>query len=90
MKRTTVFLTDELDRMLHEAARRSHRPQAEIVRDALEQYLRAHGRPWPRSVGMGRSPDRAVTSDNVKDWIREEWGRELEQSGETEPAPPAC
>jgi predicted transcriptional regulator len=73
MKRTTLLLTDELDRMLNEAARRSHRSRADIVREALRQFLRAQARPWPRSIGMENSADRSVTSEDVKDWIWEEW-----------------
>jgi predicted transcriptional regulator len=71
MKRTTIYLTGELDRLLYEAARRAHRPRAEIVRDALTQYFEVQHRPWPRSLGMGQNADHAVTSENVKDWLRE-------------------
>ncbi len=90
MKRTTIFLTDELDRELQEVARRTRRRQAEIVREALSQYLRAQERPWPRSVGMGSNPDPSVTSNNVKEWVQEQWQRELLQADEAEPAPPPC
>jgi hypothetical protein len=73
VKRTTVYLTDDLDRLLQETARRTHRPRAEIVRAALSQYLGAQPRPWPRSVGMGTDTDASVTSDNVKQWVRDQW-----------------
>jgi predicted transcriptional regulator len=73
MKRTTIFLTEDLEYRLREAARRTRRPQAEIVRDALARYLSEQPRPWPRSVGMGQNSDQAVTSENVKDWIRDRW-----------------
>lgn len=76
MKRTTVFLTDELDGMLQETSRRMHRSRAEIVREALEQYLEHRQRPWPRSIGMGSNKDQSVTSENVKDWVRERWRHE--------------
>jgi hypothetical protein len=56
MKRTTIFLTEDLERRLQETARRTRRPQAEIVRDALSQYLHGQTRPWPRSVGSERTP----------------------------------
>jgi Ribbon-helix-helix protein, copG family len=90
MKRTTVFLTDDLEHLLQEAARRAHRPQAEIVRDALTQYLRAHPRPWPRSLPMGENSDPSVTSENVKDWVREQWRQDVEGADEAEPGPPVC
>lgn len=92
MKRTTIFLTDDLEQMLQETARRTHRPQAEIVRDALNQYLRAQPRPWPRSIGVGSSAEPFVTSENVKEWVRERWQQELDETDGTEPDPdpPAC
>jgi predicted transcriptional regulator len=90
MKRTTIFLTDDLERLLQETARRTGRPQAEIVRDALTQYLQAQPRPWPRSVGMGANSDQSVTSENVKEWVREWWRQEMEDLDKAEPAPPTC
>jgi predicted transcriptional regulator len=82
MKRTTIFLTEDLERRLQETARRTRRPQAEIVRDALSQYLHGQTRPWPRSVGVGENADRAVTSENVKGWVRERWRQEMEEPDE--------
>ena len=73
MKRTTIFLSDEIERMLHATARRTGRPRAEIVRDALRQYFQRQTGPWPRSIGMGERSDQSVTSENVKDWVRECW-----------------
>ncbi len=90
MKRTTIFLTDDLEHLLQETARRTRRPQAEIVRDALTQYLQAQPRPWPRSIGMADNANRSVTSENVKDWVREGWRREWEHDDEAEPGSPAC
>ncbi|GAC1327929.1 MAG: hypothetical protein NVS2B16_22420 [Chloroflexota bacterium] len=90
MKRTTIFLTDDLEQMLQETARRTHRPQAEIVRDALSQYLRAQPRPWPRSIGVGSNAEPSVTSENVKEWVRDRWQQELDAADETETVPPAC
>lgn len=90
MKRTTIFLPHDLEQLLHETARRTHRPQAEIVRDALGQYLRAQPRPWPRSIGVGSNAGPDVTSENVKEWVRERWKKELDEADGTEPIPPAC
>jgi len=88
MKRTTVFLTDDLDRLLQETARRVRRPQAEIVRTALTQYLQAQPRPWPRSIGLGVNTEPSVTSENVKDWVRDRWRQDMEERNEVDP--PAC
>ena len=83
MKRTTIFLTDDIERLLRDTAQRTQRPQAEIVRDALTQYLRAQTGPWPRSVGMGNNSDPAMTSDNVSEWIRAQWQRKI-KNGEAD------
>lgn len=89
MRRTTVFLTNDIERLLRETARRTQRPQAEIVREALTQYLRAQSRPWPRSIGMGNNPDPAVTSDNVSEWVRSQWQKEI-HDGDTGPDSNPC
>lgn len=90
MKRTTIFLTDDLEQLLQETARRTHRPQAEIVRDALSQYLLAQPRPWPRSIGVGSHTEPAVTSENVKEWVRTRWRRALDEANGTEPDLSTC
>lgn len=89
MKRTTVFLTDDLERLLQDTAARMHRPQAEIVRDALSQYFRAQPRPWPRSIGLGKDAEPSVTSENVKDWVRERWLQEPDEVNGRETSPPS-
>jgi predicted transcriptional regulator len=57
MKRTTIFVQDELERELRALARRHGRPMASLVREALEQYVVA-GREAPARPGFvaaGRS-----------------------------------
>jgi hypothetical protein len=90
MKRTTIFLSEETNRLLRDVARRSGRSQAEILREALSEYLSREPRPRPRSIGMGNNRDDSVTSANVKDWVREQWESEIAQSGETEASQPKC
>jgi len=90
MKRTTMFLTDDLERKLQEVALRLKRPQAEVVREALAEYLYAHDKPWPSSVGLGANSDPSVTSDNIKEWVRDRWRRDELERDEAKPAPPSC
>jgi hypothetical protein len=73
MRRTTVYLPDELLHELHETARRSGRPQADLVREALAVYLPTLARPRPTSLGLGESVDDTVDSENVKAWVRARW-----------------
>lgn len=79
MKRTTIFLPDDLARQLLETAIRMKRRQAEIVRDALSAYLDGHAAPFPKSVGMGTGLHPEVNSENVKEWVRQTWGRERDE-----------
>src|SRR5437660_1327549 len=67
MKRTTIFLTGDLARVLQETARRVHRPQAESVRDARTQYLGGQTRPWPRSIGcVSWSRDTRISRSDMR------------------------
>jgi plasmid stability protein len=72
VEKTTLYLPEELQRNLREAARREGRPQAELVRDALTAYLRARRRrPYPQSVGM--LEDNELSSEDAKRWVRARW-----------------
>lgn len=71
MVATTVDLPVELRRALAAAARESGRDEAEIVREALDDYLRARNRPRPRSVGMVDDPE--LNGVDTEDWLRANW-----------------
>jgi plasmid stability protein len=71
VNKTTLYLPDDTQRRLRDASRRSRRPQAELVREALERYLRSEEPPLPRSIGSGS--DSEVTGANSEDWLREHW-----------------
>jgi predicted transcriptional regulator len=72
-KKTTLYLPDDLQQDLQDAARRTGLTQAEIVRLALRAYLDREGRPTPRSIGMVE--DGGISATEVKAWIRGEWSR---------------
>ena len=75
MDKTTLYLPDELRRALRDAARRSGRAQADLVREALQRYLAEQPRPWPKSIGaasVGR-----VSARDSEDWIRKHWAEHL-------------
>ena len=73
MHRTTIVLPDDLDRRLSEAARRHRSSRTEILRQALSAFLETEAQPRPRSIGLGRRPTPAVTSETVKAVVRKEW-----------------
>ncbi|MGI8413265.1 MAG: ribbon-helix-helix protein, CopG family [Solirubrobacteraceae bacterium] len=76
IEKTTLYLPEELQRELREAARREGRPQSELVREALSVYLRERPRPRPSSIGM--LEDTELGSEDAKAWVRERWGGEAQ------------
>ena len=54
--KTTVYLTEREYSRLKELAREQNRPAAALVREAVADYARRHGKPrTPRSLGAGHS-----------------------------------
>jgi predicted transcriptional regulator len=55
MKRTTVYLPTEADLVLKKLSLQTGRSQAELIREAIEQYIMREKQSLPRSLGMGAS-----------------------------------
>jgi len=81
MKKTTVYLPDELDAWLEQLARTKGTSKAELIREALRRYVETSGRlrALPPSVGSVKE-DLGLPSDEVKRWLREHWAHDLEVS----------
>lgn len=73
MSKTTLYLPAELRDALREAAQRTGRPEADLVRRALEVYLREEARPLPSSIGIVDDP--AFRGRDDEAWLEAEWGR---------------
>ncbi|MGH7882728.1 MAG: CopG family transcriptional regulator [Candidatus Dormibacteraceae bacterium] len=73
MHRTTIFLSEDLERRLIGVARRRKCSRAELVRKAVQEYLDREIQPMPRSIGMARSSGAGVNSENIKDFVHEGW-----------------
>ena len=73
MKKTTIYLTDEIESGLDAISRRKHRPKADLIREALTDYIADEEPSWPRSIGIISEDDGAVRSDNVDEWLEENW-----------------
>jgi hypothetical protein len=73
MEKTTLYLPAELQRALQEQSRRSGRPQAELVREALRTYLEGAGSPRPRSLGLGA--DAELSGRESETWLERQWSR---------------
>jgi predicted transcriptional regulator len=56
MHKTTLYLEDDLRERIARVAKATGRSQAEVIRDALREYLSRRKR--PRSIGLGKGgPD---------------------------------
>ncbi len=73
MNKTTIYLPAELQRGVREVARRTGRRPAELIRAAIEEFLRAEDQPLPRSLGAGE--DAELAAANSEDWLRNQWDR---------------
>ncbi len=71
MDKTTLYLTPELRRRLRDAARRSGRRQADVIRSALDAYLDAGQANRPTSIGAGE--DEVLEAGDTETWLRERW-----------------
>lgn len=74
MSKTTVYLPLELQHGLRDESRRSGRPQAELIREAITEFLGQRKRPLPRSLGI--VADGSLDAGEAKAWLRESWGSE--------------
>jgi predicted transcriptional regulator len=70
MVKTTVYLDDEIVAALKGISKRSARPQAQLIRDALRAFTRARkAPPLPAGLGMFDS-GRTDTSARRKELLR--------------------
>jgi hypothetical protein len=70
MKRTTIFIPEALEADLQRYARRSKKPAAWVVREAISTFLASRVAPnsMPASVGMGDS-GRADLSERFEELL---------------------
>jgi hypothetical protein len=76
VRRTTMYLPDDTRRRLADAAIVRGKSQAELIREAVEEFLANAERPWPRSIGIGEDPE--LSGAEAKDWLRRTWAQQLE------------
>ena len=56
LEKTTVYLVESDYQRLKELARKHNRPAAELVREAVTEYVRCHSpQAKPKSLGAGKS-----------------------------------
>jgi predicted transcriptional regulator len=73
MRKTTVYLPDDLDRALKAKAKRMGAPAAELLREAVRASLEGEdGVRWPGSIGAGAAGRFAAADDEAV--LEREWG----------------
>ena len=77
--KTTIYLDSAQQHGLRALARRTGRPQAGLIREAIDALLGQQPRVLPSFVGVveGELPDAAGSED----WLVAEWDRELREQG---------
>jgi predicted transcriptional regulator len=71
MEKTTIYLPSDLHSALKDVSRRTGRPQADLIRDALREFLKVQPRPTLKSVGAG--DDDSLTGRESEEWLRSRW-----------------
>lgn len=73
MRKTTIYLPEETERRLRQAAKRLRKSRAEITRTALDRYLDDAERetPLPPSVGSASNP--GFDASRYEEWLAEHW-----------------
>jgi predicted DNA-binding protein len=79
LEKTTVYLDSQTRRGLKALSRSTGRPQAELIREALDAYLeRAPRYALPGWVGIWKHGPETDASE-IKHVARERWANELER-----------
>jgi hypothetical protein len=66
MRRTTVYLPDELKTRLERAAQAKGRSEADVIREAIDRFTAGEGRPRPRlPLFESGQPDLADRADEA-------------------------
>jgi metal-responsive CopG/Arc/MetJ family transcriptional regulator len=71
MKKTTIYLPEELMIEIKIVSKQDRRSEAEIIREALGEYLTQRRRPWPRSFGM--VADGSFNAADDEAYLEEHW-----------------
>jgi hypothetical protein len=74
MKKTTLYLPDDLKKRIEAVARQQQRPEADVIREAIADAVRRPGAPPPRVPLTGRGLGDPTVADRV-DELLENFGR---------------
>ncbi len=86
MDKTTVYLPTELHFEVRAIARRTGRPQAVVIREAIQEYVDRQDEPELLSLGIAENA--GLDGADVEDWLKAnwrpdaDWGREIDPRSE--------
>jgi hypothetical protein len=69
MKRTTIYFDAELEALLKAETLRRRQPMAELIREAVQEYL-VRGRPAPPPGAGGFASGRDDTAERAEDVLK--------------------
>ena len=73
MIKTTIHIPKDEMAALEAIAKREARPKAQVIREALSQYVAERGRKLPSWIGMIDEDDGSLTSENTEEWLKANW-----------------
>jgi len=73
MKKTTIYLPEELDSGLDAISKSKHRPKADLIREAVDRYICDEGRRLPSFIGMIDDDDGTLSARNTEAWLEANW-----------------
>jgi hypothetical protein len=71
MKKTTLYIPEDLAISVAATAKRTGTSEAALIREAIATYIASVERPLPRSIGI--ASDGTVQPEDIEDWIIENW-----------------
>jgi Arc/MetJ-type ribon-helix-helix transcriptional regulator len=81
MEKTTLYLPADLQHALRDLARRTGRSQADVVREAVREYVVHQQRPRPRSIGAIEG-EPSPPAGAAKAWVRDRWVAEADDGAD--------
>jgi predicted transcriptional regulator len=74
MEKTTVYLNTNLQHNLAQTARQLGKSQAELIRQAVTEYLERHA-PKSDFVSLGAGEDTELSARDAEDFLRAAWDK---------------
>ena len=74
MEKTTVYLNTTLQHNLAQTARQLGKSQAELIRQAVAEYLERHA-PKREFASLGAGEDKELAARNADEFLRVAWDK---------------